>query len=407
MKKLLFILLVPITLHGQTDIYTGMSVANFVATTNANLDSIPNYGKYTWQAWNDMSCEHRLSVNLNNEDRTERFLFTHTSDIHARYDGWDRILSFITENDSINGRMKFDIVNGDLLQYSGLVPKATFLTYFDPYWERLDQYNWPIFLTIGNHDLNRDSSADTVYTITKPQQKLYVMDVMESMLSSVDFHFNPTDADGCYYYVDYDADKIRTIMLDIYDIPEVFIGSNYKYAFPNNTCLSGLQLKWLGDSALALPASDWTAIIFSHNSLADNYLNIDSSLADAVELLEGVLTQEIVSFDSTNVDNPYDLSFDFSSINGFDVILAGNIYGHTHESAYIKTNGVNYINSTSVAGGSQYETRITGSSTEDAADFYVLDSINKAVRIIRYGAGGANVGGDMTGDRGLDNSITY
>lgn len=208
----------------------------------------------------------------------------------------------------------------------------------------------------GYYDLNGNKTFDTA-----------IDEDWYSVISYIaEYNYTKTVLNKPYYYVDYEEEKIRLIILcdSRYD---GLCGKNYKKWSGIDTA----QIEWFENDALNVD-SDYTVMIFSHGSLFDAY-------ADK-ELDENIALQTLLKKREEN---------------GFDV--ACWFIGHFHGDYTKKIADVNFAfigSQTSyiptlwdMPKGGYFPKRQIGTVSEDLWDCCILNKSERRLKLLRFGAG--------------------
>lgn len=174
-----------------------------------------------------------------------------------------------------------------------------------------------------------------------------------------------------YYYVDFDKQKIRLIVLATFDCVRTDAG------WEHVTGMDKEQAEWLEREALDLEA-EWTVMLFSHDVPFEEYTD-DALTAGGKEYSRRALKALIDQRDK----------------RGFDV--AGWFVGHMHGDWAGKVCGVNFVlvgcatayvpQLWGMPEGGVFEPRKMNDVTENLWDAAILDKRNRRVRLFRFGAG--------------------
>jgi predicted MPP superfamily phosphohydrolase len=256
----------------------------------------------------------------------------------------------------------------------------------------------PVYLAKGNHDdcswwvaqdkLNRN------YTMCMTPEDWY--DIAIKHLENTVVQDN-NDKIGAYYYKDFDAQKIRVIVLNSNDIPFIVQNNLPKYYGQWTYGFSNEQLNWLAHVALNFSdkgkdKSNWAVITFSHVPFNKQASSKNDSQAKNGENIEGILKafmngSKYVSKVTTG-DFGKSVSIDFSQQGAMEYIA--HFYGHIHKSSYVNINGIRYISvlNSGAFNSNKGETpdREVGTSSEDAWDVITIDRQNKKIIIKGMGA---------------------
>lgn len=174
-----------------------------------------------------------------------------------------------------------------------------------------------------------------------------------------------------YFYADFEDKKIRL----------VFICSFYYEwtggAFDKKYGISEEQVKWLESEGFNVPRG-WTVMVFSHDSPFNDYF---SPISENNQRINGYAAFCALA--------------DNAEKNGFTI--AAWFLGHEHGDYSGVISGVNFIITTcetayvpslwSMVGGGVFPERTLGTVTEDAWDAVSVDTKERKIHMIRFGAG--------------------
>lgn len=177
----------------------------------------------------------------------------------------------------------------------------------------------------GNHDVVVGyDSPSAVNTLTKKEQHKLLCSHLNGVA-----HFNENDPYGCYYYVDYEASKIRVIVLnssDLYDGSTIVSGE-----YNSTIAAQKAQMDWL--TGVALDFSDkpnWSVLVAVHTARIFD----DSTVL--YKILKAVNNGTTVTYTSDLAD----ISADFT---GKQATVIGVIYGHGHSDGVWTTETIKSI----------------------------------------------------------------
>lgn len=242
----------------------------------------------------------------------------------------------------------------------------------------------PVFLLKGNHDCNYNLSDRSLVNV-----------MLDSDFARV-YRQNGQYGEkrlrnNNYYYKDFDDKKIRLIGLDSSDLPET-TNSSGQTIF-NRFTQSGLQqaqLNWLANEALQVPA-DYTVVITLHWPVNHTVYDYDDSGMINHGALKTIL-EDFVSGGSRSIQSggavPVNISYNFSHSG----VIAGVLSGHRHLDQQKSINGVNYIltRCSLICGDNMIKEKrleYDGTPSEDAFDVVSIDTDNRILTTIRFGAG--------------------
>lgn len=400
--------------NSQTrNIAVGDTVPDFVDSYNSNMDSIMGGGtdiKPYWQIYNEWHTAHKLDVLCRDGNNDYNFILLLTPDVHTNVEGLDRVNEFIQLNNFYDDLIKGWVIAGDWTYESNA--EETHQDAYDDmqsFLSRVGSYEVPLFYALGNHEGFSFYSGDTSHALSKQQQKTYIMDSLALKETNLTFNYNGDDADGCYYFTDYTSDSMRVVVLDDYDVPQTVDADTFIYRQKFYQSFSGDQLQWMVDTALKIPSVNWHVIIINGNDIVGTNAAWDSSHYAMKEILNDFQSQGNSTVKSIS-DNSYNITYDFSSINGFNGELVGVFFGEDHTDQQSDAQGYWNIGTNSLETNSNNHTRNEYSTTWDNADILIVNKTLKAFYLISYGAGAHNNAAaidNIDGDRGLDGTLTY
>ena len=192
------------------------------------------------------------------------------------------------------------------------------------------------FYAIGNHDIAyKDANG-----ATPNQENILTKKEMFDCLyrHNTTAHFNDADPYGGYFYVDFNASKIRLIVLNTSDIYEPDGSLQNKYSM--SVMMQQPQITWFVNTALdfsdkATP-TDWSVLVCQH-ACFDKSVEIISNILSAVK--SGTALNKSWSFKKTQ-DNPETSG----AANLLPIELVGNGYSGagvtvTHNAGTFTANG--------------------------------------------------------------------
>ena len=277
--------------------------------------------------------------------------------------------------DNINGNVNKEILNNETSVLTNLA--------FDTSYKKTD-----VFLVLGNHDTGVGQMGGIVPTET------LTYDEIKSYYKTSESQYGETrNGDSLYGYKDYPDKKIRLIFMNSFDNPETLNDDGtYKYNFLTTSGYRQEQLEWLAKNALILPDSSWHVIVFTHAPVPGTFWD-ESSLQYNAESFSGILKAFVMgsSFsktDTSNSDYPVNIDANYSQKGN----LIGVVSGHIHADGMMFKDGINYIQTTCSLcySGDFSKGRVKGTETEDAWDVFSIDTVQRHVDILRFGAYGSD-----------------
>lgn len=204
------------------------------------------------------------------------------------------------------------------------------------------------FYVVGNHDIAFKAPNSGVVTQDNILTKKEMHDCLGRHLNGV-AHFNPADTYGGYYYVDYEAAKIRMIMLNTSDIYEADGSLAYKYT--ESVMIQQPQVDWFVNEALDFSdkpnRSDWSVLVCCHAALFIRTMasEILAAFKNGTAInKEWTFKRRLIDGTSTvDQSNPVTITAnkDYSTQGAVDVI--GVLYGHDHNDVNADSNGIQFI----------------------------------------------------------------
>ena len=372
------------------------------ADINDNFTELSDYGKNS-NLYTALSRIPSFFKGLNIYTAYDRFVFGSFTDVHKYFDRLEGYKKFIN---LIHPECKCIVIQGDIM---GESPTKTEALATCSLWGTFARtFETDIIPAIGNHDINAYYGNQVNLVLSKQEQRDNILN--NAMLNTLSTVFKTSQC--CYFYKDYISPdyKVRMIVLDQYEIPELVENNLYKYTMYQGKNYSNTQLNWLCNEALNLPSSDYHVIIVNHEGLVGN-----STYNDSYECLRQIIdafsTQGNVNMVSNVLDFEYNIDVDFSQINNFNGNFIMCLYGHIHEPSVdnITINTRQYNNIRTIATGLVYGyNKIESSGTEETASVLVVDTLERRIYILRYGNPCDCYGvGLPYGDYGISTSILY
>jgi hypothetical protein len=207
--------------------------------------------------------------------------------------------------------------------------------------EALNKFKNPEKLRIlkGNHDIKDEGTRISL-------AQSYILYDMNRTGNVV---HNPNDPFTCYYYQDFEAEKVRAIFLDTYSL-------NLDNPSSHNDNVFGIdatQLAWIYNTALDVQ-DEWTVVVFAHY--------FDNTLTSCINIFNAFINRGTAY-------GGYSFNDDITTH------FAGVIHGHQHMDDYSDSLGFNRIG-------------IRRSfATDWGFDLFTLDTDNKTLYATRIGNG--------------------
>ncbi len=373
----------------RASIYAGiMRIPSFFRRQNPNNTGSPNsmlkrfnigFGPDMHEDWGGSGSLDRLKyfANLIKEDTNANPVF-----------GRQMLQAFICQGDLI-----FD--------HSPTLTRAESIANLDELAAYIPDFGIDLLLGAGNHDWNSAFPSET--TISKDQNIRstdFYTAITANLVSELSIVVDAANPNSNYYYKDYidfqsagvyEGYKVRVIILDQYDgVPETDDGTYLDYPRQFNSAYSQEQMDWLADFALNLPSSDYHVIICTHEGPTSTHQANTSNLA-VQEIIDAFVMNGTYSRSDTTTDFTFNVSGDFSSINGFSGVFAAMIYGHGHipNLGVFTVSGRDYnrieVPALQSSQSSIGFSRFAPSGGADMVDFLSLDVIDRKLYFLRYG----------------------
>lgn len=254
----------------------------------------------------------------------------------------------------------------------------------------------PTFYTKGNHDDN----------------SLYIKlgggtDIAENYITNSELYcrtnkFNQNklvfgSASNMYYYYDDPISKVRSVFVNMFNVPEtVDIDGKRIYTAQNSRCFGQEQLEWLANVALNFSdkeddKSNWGVIVFSHIVISNAFFKIINAFAS------GTSYSEVVS----DGINSSDISVDYTPQGAMEFIayFIGDYHYDsmsTGASSYNDFPIISTLNSSRARDNTDQPTPANGilmpphkafaTENDTAFDIVSIDRTNHLIYLTRYGA---------------------
>ncbi len=317
-----------------------------------------------------------------------RFTFVTDTHIDANAGYGNPSLNHLTNATRVSNLLPANAIvhGGDLID--GLYHKDRSLNYITKAVTTLvKESQVPVLMTQGNHD---DNSAylkeikNTVEQYTTADEWYWNV---TRHLEQYNIEQNPDDLNGNYYYVDFENEKVRMLVVNTNDLPYVLNedGTMKYLATGGDFAISDAQLDWIAAEALDFNEKEgWELVVVSHVPLhypddteTQNCRNAEI-LTDMLEAFQSGMQYNPEPWDG---DFAQSVSVDFSTQGRREVIAC--ISGHNHEDLDKEINGILYI----TTAASLADERAYGTTDEDAFDIFTIDTANKKIYATRFGAG--------------------
>ena len=241
----------------------------------------------------------------------------------------------------------------------------------------LSKIKEPVYVTQGNHDQDGANGSDVGTMPSGEFANRFILSQKQN--KNVIF---PDDENSGYYYVDDEKRKVRIVVSNSTKEP---------YGVAKRWGFDKLQMQWLANVAFDLSGkTDWHLLFVSHHNLSAS-LTLDGSYATNGDNVLAMLK----AFKNGDRYENTELEIDVDFISPKNLI--GTLCGHVHaDNLYLDADlGFYQISTTcsqtstqnTSATNGEKPTRELGTISEDAWDVFCIDTLNKSVKIKRFGAG--------------------
>jgi predicted phosphodiesterase len=318
--------------------------------------------------------------------------------------------------------VKFDaIINaGDIITPFGRNTKESSKAKFAKFSDEAKKLVIPLIFTKGNHDLN-DWNNTPANTFTDADWSEMWYDYAESQYGIV----RQTKTSGeksTWHYYDIADKKIRIIAVDVQDTDKEKTNASGNVYYHGGVAwyISNEQMNWIVDVALNFDDKtdkNWGVIVVSHQWNYADYTDDNPKYQDATLQLQHILN-------AFNTQGTYTRDYTFASDSFFDMYVSADftryasesnpphvicwLLGHEHLDQYKQVEGINIIGTTCGAvdtTGDPRVARIVDTVTQNAFDLISVDTEQRKIRCVRYGAGSNCYG--VSGDRFLPDGLSY
>ncbi len=231
------------------------------------------------------------------------------------------------------------ILGGDLLH--GTKSYSASLKDLEYYADIFSKSKMPVYTVRGNHDCNdyHGTPCPMDYIIT---QKVWNDTVLKPLAGGTEVHDTEV-SDSTYYYADFEAKKIRLVVLDPYNYPVVSTdGINCDYTAEKWNKVDDRQLDWLASVAFSPDKDGWQYYIVSHAPI------IGSETFGNCSTVERIIS-------ALNNGGKYTLTdgtvIDYS---GYKSSAPLNTSGHTHVNAFKYSNASKFLSLVTGSGKVSY-----------------------------------------------------
>lgn len=353
-------------------------------------------------------------------DQYERVNLLFFTDSHIDFtnakESYDNLVRTVEYANTCPVKLSAVIHAGDFMTPWKIADKNDALNRAKSFFEVAKKSENPFVFAIGNHDYN-DAETAPENALTDSDWSELFYDYAEEKYGIIRQIKKNGNSSNWHYY-DVEDKKIRIIAIDSLDTDRSVTNENgnVKYFSKYGTFITSEQLNWIANTALNFddkPEKDWGVILTSHMTF-ENF----GYHANAGEVLHKILVafnnSDKYSFSCRNEENSFfdiDVSCDFTRYSGEEKKphFICWLIGHDHEDKNKVVDGINMIWSLNGSASNNYGDarvmRFPGTATQNAFDIVNIDTVNRRIRMFRYGAG-LNCYGEG-GDRFLPDGLPY
>ena len=333
----------------------------------------------------ELQAMRRVLVSPSSDNKADALpLFAHISDLHGDI---QRLYNCL---DYCSGIKPIAVLNsGDVVVYRGDRDYSTFQVV------AAKQYALDYLFCIGNHEASLTGQSDLFDKNISALAQQYEYLATPGIITT-----------DCYYYKDYEAEKVRIIVLNYYD-EGTYTGR-----------LGQAQITWLCNTLSSTPtgygilimlhspedyvdAPEGLQTFFQTKSIVGAMAGVSVGGRIVMKIVDSFISRGTISesYNESNGD-PVTVSADFSSVDSSTEFVA-YITGHRHEDNVgyyrhstnmqlclcVTSGNALYGDSTNPAWANQEDLPRGGTGVcQDAFNLYAIDRINKRVKIMRVGA---------------------
>lgn len=353
-------------------------------------------------------------------DQYERVNLLFFTDSHIDFtnakESYDNLVRTVEYANTCPVKLSAVIHAGDFMTPWKIADKNDALNRAKSFFEVAKKSENPFVFAIGNHDYN-DAETAPENALTDSDWSELFYDYAEEKYGIIRQIKKNGNSSNWHYY-DVEDKKIRIIAIDSLDTDRSVTNENgnVKYFSKYGTFITSEQLNWIANTALNFddkPEKDWGVILTSHMTF-ENF----GYHANAGEVLHKILVafnnSDKYSFSCKNDENSYfdiDLDADFTRYKDEEKKphFICWLIGHEHVDKNCVRDGINMIWSLNGSASNNYGDarvmRFPGTATQNAFDIVNIDTVNRRIRMFRYGAG-LNCYGEG-GDRFLPDGLPY
>ncbi len=317
-----------------------------------------------------------------------------------------------------NFPVPFDAVmfGGDFVTFYNILDKDQAMHRCRPFFDRIKKCETPFVFAKGNHDTNDwDNTIDRAFN-DDDWSKMY-LDFAEEKYGLVR-QKKKNGSMSTWHYYDVEDKKIRIVAVDVMDTDKTIPNEQGRVKYHNCRLrhISQEQFDWIVNTALNFDEKeekDWGVIFVMHQLIEDdeNYGRATDKLIDSCVAMNNAEKYECDFVCEEDPAFNFTVSADFTKYADSEKRPHTICWflGHHHRDMYTCIKGINIINITNASCtdrfGDATMARIPGTATQNAFDLISVDTLERKIRIVRYGAGIDCYG--VGGDRFLPDGLGY
>ncbi|MGM0258208.1 BppU family phage baseplate upper protein [Enterococcus sp. AZ102] len=293
--------------------------------------------------------------------------------------------AYVLNGDNVNGNENIDLVRTRNRQVANIAREAA--------------GEKAVFMGLGNHDDKGDYGLDDVY-FPRPYDKIMHLDEYVELwqLELNDRRGVSRPQGKTYSYKDFPSAKVRLIMMNGFENPEVVNAEgNVLYPRINSSVFDQAQINWIAQTLLTTP-KNYAVIAFTHAPILGYFANLPywgTAKYDFYNVGHELVLNLFAAFktgsrfigEEKNETYPSKIDVDFTNRGTGKVV--GLFFGHEHRELPVQVrNGINGILRTcNVPKTDATNQRILNTDSEFAIDVIEIDTEKNSCVVKRCGAG--------------------
>lgn len=297
---------------------------------------------------------------------------------------------------------------GDVFTGSGVATQASWISAMSPFFDNLKESDKPVLFAIGNHDTN-DWGNIPANAMNDTAWGTAWFDYAESEYGII----RQTKQNGhksTWHYKDFSDKKIRVISVDVQDTDKsVADGSGYVlYSGQKAWYISNEQMNWIANTALNFDnkvEKDWGVIIVLHQCIS--YIDTWYDTSAVSPAYESAIHKLLYLCKAFNTQGTYSDNYTFATDSFYNLSINADfsryasetkkpymicwLSGHEHIDMCKTIEGINILwilnGSCTDASADSRVARIGNTSTQNAFNLISVDTTERKIRVVRYGAG--------------------